>query len=104
MRIKDDKLFLRSNHDIKLCLDTYYFQSDHRFSTSHDYKAAKIIANDLIQVYVEDQLKNKDRGNKATTPKKLNWTGSKVALIELVYALHYKGVFNNTDMDCFVFG
>lgn len=95
----DEKLFLRSNLDIKLCLDTYYFQSDHRFSTSHDYKAAQIIANDLIQVYIEDQLNNKDQGDKATTPKKLNWTGSKVALIELVYALHYKGVFNNRNAD-----
>ncbi|SEM92029.1 RteC protein, partial [Chryseobacterium taichungense] len=31
-------------------LDTFYFEADHRFSTSHDYKVAKIIANDLIQV------------------------------------------------------
>jgi len=50
----DEKMFLRGNHDIKLWLDTYYFQSDHNFSTSHDYKVAKIIANDLIQVYIED--------------------------------------------------
>ena len=53
----DDKLFVRGKHDIKLSLDTVYFEADHRFSTSHDYKAAKIIANDLIQVYIEDQLK-----------------------------------------------
>ncbi|SFB86439.1 RteC protein [Parapedobacter composti] len=55
----DEKMFLRGNHDIKLWLDTYYFQSDPSFSTSHDYKVAKIIANDLIQVYIEDQLYNK---------------------------------------------
>ncbi len=42
----DDKLFVRGKHDIKLSLDTVYFETDHRFSTSHDYKAAKIIAND----------------------------------------------------------
>lgn len=29
----DDKLFVRGNHDIKLCLDTGYFQSDLTFST-----------------------------------------------------------------------
>lgn len=50
----DESFFVRGKHDIKLCLDTYYFQSDQSFSTSHDFKVAKIMANDLIQVYIED--------------------------------------------------
>ena len=95
----DAKLFVRGNHDIKLCLDTGYFQSDLKFSTSHDYKVAKIIANDLIQVYIEDQLYNKDQKDKPKTSKKLNWTGSKVAIIELIYSLHYQGVFDNGNAD-----
>uniref|UniRef100_F4C771 Tetracycline regulation of excision, RteC n=1 Tax=Sphingobacterium sp. (strain 21) TaxID=743722 RepID=F4C771_SPHS2 len=95
----DEKLFVRRKHDIKLCLDTYYFQSDHSFNTSHDYKVAKIIANDLIQVYIEDQLYNKHQEEKSTAPKKLNWTGSKASLIELIYALHYQGVFDNGNAD-----
>jgi hypothetical protein len=48
----DEKLFVRGKYDIKLSLDTFYFEADNRFSTSHDYKVAKIIANDLIQVYI----------------------------------------------------
>lgn len=95
----DEKLFVRSNHDIKLCLDTGYFQSDLTFSTSHDYKVAKIIGNDLIQVYIEDQLYNKDQQNNPKAQKKLNWTGSKVAIIELIYSLHYQGVFDNGNAD-----
>src|SRR5690554_557066 len=95
----DEKLFVRGKYDIKLCLDTHYFQSDLSFSTSHDYKVAKIIANDLIQVYIEDRLNNPTQGGKSTTSKKLNWTGSKVALIELIYALHYQGVFNDGNAD-----
>ncbi|MCK9438449.1 MAG: RteC domain-containing protein, partial [Synergistaceae bacterium] len=95
----DEKLFVRGKYDIKLCLDTHYFQSDLSFSTSHDYKVAKIIANDLIQVYIEDQLNNPTQEGKSTTSKKLNWTGSKVALIELIYALHYQGVFNDGNAD-----
>lgn len=79
----DDKYFVRGKHDIKLSLDTYYFESDHSFSTSHDYKVAKIIANDLIQVYLEDQLYNM---NKHLLPKlsstiSVNWTASKTAMI-----------------------
>lgn len=95
----DNKLFIRENHDIKLCLDTGYFQSDLSFSTSHDYKVAKIIANDLIQVYIEDQLYNEGQENKPKTARKLNWTGSKVAMIELIYSLHYQGVFENGNAD-----
>ncbi|MFD2594651.1 RteC domain-containing protein [Sphingobacterium griseoflavum] len=95
----DEKYFVRGKHDIKLWLDTYYFQSDHSFSTSHDYKVAKIIANDLIQVYIEDQLYQKFQKNKSKTQKRLKWTGSKVALIELIYALHYQSVFDNGNND-----
>ncbi|EHO06983.1 hypothetical protein HMPREF9714_02834 [Myroides odoratimimus CCUG 12901] len=95
----DERLFLRRKHDIKLCLDTYYFQSDYNFNTSHDYKVAKIIANDLIQVYIEDELYNKVQKSKSIVSQNLNWTGSKVALIELIYALQYQGVFDNGNCD-----
>lgn len=73
--------------------------SQPHFSTSHDYKVAKIIVNYLIQFLIEIQLNNKDQEDKLTIPKKLNWTSSKVALIELIYSLHYQGVFNNGNSD-----
>jgi hypothetical protein len=97
----DDKLFLRGKHDIKLSLDTFYFEADHSFSTSHDFKAAKIIANDLIQVYIEDQLHNtlNRHSNKSIDLPKLNWTGSKTALTELIYSLYSLGVFDNGNAD-----
>ncbi len=95
----DENLFLRGKHDIKLWLDTYYFQSDQTFSTSHDYKVAKIIANDLIQVYIEDQLYSKTQDSKSVATQKLNWTGSKTAMIELIYALNCQGVFDNGNSD-----
>ena len=94
----DDKLFLRGKHDLKLSLDTVYFESDHRFSTSHDFKVAKIIANDQIQIYIEKQLYNLKNGNKIENTS-LNWTGSKTALTELVYALYSQGVFDNGNAD-----
>ncbi|MGJ1484222.1 RteC domain-containing protein [Sphingobacterium multivorum] len=94
----DEKLFLRGKHDIKLSLDSFYFEADHSFSTSHDYKAAKVLANDLLRVYVEDQFNNNhQRRISANSP--LNWTSSKTALIELIYALHLQGVFDNGNTD-----
>lgn len=95
----DHKYFVRGKYDIKLSLDTFYFEADHSFSTSHDYKVAKIIANDLIQVYLEDQLHNTVYRDKSIDQLKLNWTGSKAAMIELIYALHSQGVFDNGNAD-----
>jgi len=57
------------------------------------------MANDLIQVYIEDKLYNTSQEDKSKATKKLKWTGSKVALIELIYSLHYQGVFDNGNND-----
>lgn len=94
----DEKMFVRGEHDIKLWLDTHYFQSDHSFSTSHSYIVAKIIANDLIQVYIEDQINIINQKGKVDTSV-LAWTASKTALTELIYALYLKGVFNSGNAD-----
>ena len=96
----DYKYFLRGKFDIKLSVNSYYFETDKTFSTSHDYKVAKFLANDLIQLYLENQLiliENKDNNEKSQRKPntKMTWTGSKVALTELLYALHSEGVFNN---------
>lgn len=96
----DEKYFLRGKLDIQLCVDTGHFQSDMTFSTSHDYKVAKIIANDLIQVYIEDQLyRNTEHEKLDKDLPRLNWTGNKASLIELIYALHYQRVFDNGNND-----
>ena len=100
----DYKYFLRGEVDIKLALDSYYFESDMSFATSHDFKVATILANDLIELYLENQLlmlENNENSEKSQHKPnvKLTWTGSKVALIELIYALHTEGVFNNGAAD-----
>lgn len=94
----DERYFVRGGYDVRLSIDTYYFETDHNFTTSHDYKVAKIIANDLIQVYLEDQLNNKNQ-KKVFDYSSLNWTGSKTALTELVYGLYSQGVFDNGNAD-----
>jgi hypothetical protein len=96
----DNKYFIRAKYDLKLMVDSFYFQADHRFTTSHDYKVARMLANDAIKVFLEEQIEK--LGRKTITiqsPSPLakgpKWTGSKVELIELIYALHTEGVFNN---------
>lgn len=94
----DNKYFVRGQYDIKLTLDSFYFQADNRFTTSHDFKVAKIMTNDLIQVYLETEiarLESKPALYNISDRQVQKWTGSKIALIELIYALHAEGVFNN---------
>lgn len=100
----DYKYFQRGKFDIKLAVDNYYFETDITYSTSHDFKVAQVLANDLIQLYIENQLimiENKVVSEKSQRKPniKLMWTGSKVALTELLYSLHSEGVFNNGTAD-----
>lgn len=99
-RCLDKKYFVRGKYDIKLTLDSFYFQADQRFSTSHDYKLAKILSNDLIKTTLLSEIvkleHKKDQMLSSLLPSKSQkWTGSKVELIELIYALHTEGVLNN---------
>lgn len=98
----DQKYFRRGKHDVTLTLDSFYLQSDQRFSTSHDYKVARILANEKIKAFIENELKTLKNANSKTqqqTTKKIKWTASKVALTELIYALHAESVFNNGNAD-----
>lgn len=96
----DHTYFVRDKYDIKLTLDGYIFENDTRFSTTHDFKVAKILAHDLLQVYIEDELvylERKDSSqNSQDAPKsRLTWQESKTSLIELIYALQSHGAFGN---------
>lgn len=100
----DYKYYVRGAVDIKLAIDSFIFEIDQNFATSHDFKLAKILAHDLVQVYLEDKLRAIDYKviKEKTQPNhnsKLTWTGSKVALIELIYAIQTQGTFNNGTAD-----
>ena len=73
-----------------------YFQSDPVFSTTHDYLIAKLIANEKIIIFHENKLNNQTANITEKNDKNiLKWTGTKVALVELVYALHNEKIINN---------
>lgn len=100
----DHKYFVRDKYDIQLTLDGHIFENDTRFSTTHDFKVAKILAHDLLQVYLENELAYLDRRETGTNFQeyskiRLTWTDSKTSLIELIYALQAQGAFNNGKAD-----
>lgn len=96
----DHKYFVRNAPDIHLSLDGNIFENDTRFSTTHDFKVAKILAHDSLQVFIEDELAGRKHTephtNTQVTPKmRLTWVESKTALIELIYGLHAQGAFGS---------
>lgn len=100
----DHKYFVRGKQDIRLSLDPHVYELDPEFCTSHDFKISTILANDLLQVYLENELTKLDfqttaKGSELIPKNMMRWTGSKVSLIELMYALHQSGAFNNGQTD-----
>lgn len=100
----DHKYFLRGRYDIRLTVDSFFFEADERTSTSHDFKVAKILAHDRLQVYLEEELSILDRKETNMISQDINkiklyWTDSKTSLIELIYALHSQGAVDNGKAD-----
>ncbi len=64
----------------------------------YDYNVATILANDKLSEYYEEKIEliNKNVNMKQSN---LNWTGSKVDLVELVYALHNSKIVNSGNVD-----
>ncbi|HKC68304.1 MAG TPA: RteC domain-containing protein [Bacteroidia bacterium] len=96
----DHKYFVRGKQDLQLSIDSYFFETDTRFSTSHDYKISKILVHDQLQVYLEDELlyieRKEPRHKTQDIPKtKLSWLESKTAMIELIYAMQTQGAFGS---------
>lgn len=97
----DKVYFTRSKFNLKVLMDCNFFQNDPDFTTSHDFLLSKIIASEELQRYLKQQIEKVQEDFKHTRQDtikhlpQLNWTGSKVALVELLYALHASGVVNN---------
>lgn len=99
----DHLFFLRGNDQFELFLDNSHHYDDPEFSTRHDYIVAKIITNDLLITFYNEQLeslKKKDSNIviEEVKPAILNdlpWTASKTDLTELLYALNASGAIKN---------
>ncbi|MDH6310326.1 hypothetical protein M2451_003213 [Dysgonomonas sp. PFB1-18] len=86
----DRYYFVRGKPDIQLNLDTFYFERDPKFSTSFDFKVSKIIANEMLAIYLNEKLKalnnSPNSSNFSSVKKKLTWTAKKTELVEQIYA------------------
>ena len=101
----DKQYFLRYQPDVETYFDCQYFERDRKFSTGFDLKVAMILANDMLSNYlnaelIKEVLTNNHQFDNSNIPKvKAKWTGSKVALIELIYAFNTSKCINNGKSD-----
>ncbi len=94
----DDRYFTREYfNNLNVTHSKYYFR-DPDYSTSHDLLLSKIKANKKLIDYLELRLKNIGHvnGTSVKSPvKTFQWTASKAAMVELIYALDdYKAINN----------
>ena len=86
-----------------LSFESCQYDADPLFSTGYDYKAAKILCNKHLKVYLENRIANLNnvehnimRSSKCNT---MCFTGKKNALIELGYALVSSGDINHGNIE-----
>ena len=101
----DEDYFVRGKSDLRLCTDSAQFDKDPNFSTGYDYKVAKIIANEMLRIYLNKRLVKLEtntqvEGNLQKCLKyPFRFTGKKVFLIELGYSLVSSGDINNGNVE-----
>lgn len=96
----DSVYFTRNEDKITSSIGIYGLDIDAEFTTSKDIVVAKILANQRLKTYVENELlRLQNVGLHSGIPTcfnpSINWTGSKASLVELMYGLQCSGYINN---------
>ena len=101
----DNHYFVRGHIDFKLCPNCVPYDRDPEFSTCYDHKAAQILANDMLCIYLNKKLHGVDKQviiakSRSFLPEHpFRWTATKIAAIELGYAIYAAGILNNGQAD-----
>ena len=101
----DSHYFVRGHIDFKLCPNCVPYDRDPEFSTCYDHKAAQILANDMLCIYLNKKLHGVDKQviiakSRSFLPEHpFRWTATKIAAIELGYAIYAAGILNNGQAD-----
>lgn len=100
----DNQFFRRIDHDLFLPAGSFILDIDQRNNTPTVHIFAQMEAFEMLRHYLKKKIKGYGAGSKkkpqAVLPASvLRWTISKTDLIELIYALHASGTFNNGKAD-----
>lgn len=101
----DRYYFLRGHENYQLCHNCSMFDKDPLFSTCCDHRVAKMLAYDMLEIYLQQRLQDLERkegieNSRTSLPDNpFKWTGTKISAIELGYAIYAAGVLNNGNAD-----
>jgi len=92
----DEFYFTRKFND-KKCHSNRIYDRDPNFSTSHDLLLSEVKAQRLFLLFLQSKLLEMDHPSEKVVEEgtRFQWTSSKVALTELIYALYHSGTINN---------
>ncbi|MCD8174161.1 MAG: RteC domain-containing protein [Alistipes sp.] len=101
----DSLYFLRNQADTDQYLETFYYERDPQFSTTCDFKVAKILANDMLWAYLMTEIEklDADTGRRGGVgfpmpETRITWQDKKSILLELIYAWDSKECFGNVTL------
>ena len=100
----DEQYFTRKYLNVCPIISPHIYFHDPDFSTPKDILLAEFKAFDSFVVYLQNRMIDKskvytEKPGELKAQINLQWTSTKSALIELVYALHYNRVINNGNAD-----
>ena len=90
----DSQFFLRKNKGLFIHPGHHNYSFDSEFCTSHDGLIANILGYQGFLQFLQLKLSTTMPYFQTPIPK-INWTGSKIALTELGFALFYSGAVNH---------
>lgn len=92
----DEILFLRKNLDLSTIPSYILLRNDLEHTTNGDYLVTKLLLNTKLYKFIQNKLNGESENeNSKTIKSEFLWTAPKSALIEVIYALYYKGAINN---------
>lgn len=97
----DNKYFVRLKNNTFQNFSGIIVEIDHISSTPYVPIFAKVLALSYLKEFIKDKIKSFGNKNipEQNKREKLKWTSSKVDLIEMIYAFHTAGSFNNGKAD-----
>ena len=99
----DDIYFRRGKTDMELYLESFYFELDPKFSTNYDFKVARILANDMLQIFIQSELDALEESHYRTSDNRtklnININAKKTDILEVLYALDTLNFFSGKSLN-----
>ena len=98
----DEHYFVRGTYDVLLDPDQCLVDFDPAFSTTHDHKLAQVLASEMLQNQLQQDLlgiAQRDANGQADPDfQSFDWKQTKCALIELIYSWHATEAFGKRSL------